>query len=159
MTSGSYEVRLTGPAVRALQRLEPKLADAVLRFLDGPLAENPMRTTKALGAELEGQRSGYVGIAYRVVVRVDEPARTVYVLRIAHRADVYRRMRACPLAPGQALSIDARAMRPSTTSKVAMVSVATPALMTCSCATTHREPKSTLVSMTHESSGFCSRGS
>jgi len=71
--------------------LEPKLADAVLRFLDGPLAENPMRT-KALGAELEGQRSGYVGIAYRVVVRVDEPARTVYVLRIAHRADVYRRM-------------------------------------------------------------------
>lgn len=77
MTSGSYEVRLTGPAVRALQRLEPKLADAVLRFLDGPLAENPMRTTKALGAELEGQRSGYVGIAYRVVVRVDEPARTV----------------------------------------------------------------------------------
>lgn len=92
MISGSYEVRLTGPAVRALQRLEPKLADAVLRFLDGPLAENPMRTTKALGAELEGQRSGYVGIAYRVVVRVDEPARTVYVLRIAHRADVYRRM-------------------------------------------------------------------
>lgn len=92
MTSGPYDVQLTGPAVRALQRLEPKLAGAVLRFLDGALAENPMRTTKALGAELAGQRSGYVGIAYRVVVRVDEPARTVYVLRIAHRADVHRRM-------------------------------------------------------------------
>lgn len=51
-----------------------------------------MRTTKALGAELDGQRSGYVGIAYRVVVRVDEEARTVYVMRIPHRADVYRRM-------------------------------------------------------------------
>lgn len=92
MTSEAYEVRLTGPAVRALHRLEPKLADAVLRFLEGPLAENPMRTTKALGAELDGQRSGYVGIAYRVVIRVDEEARTVYVMRIAHRADVYRRM-------------------------------------------------------------------
>lgn len=92
MTSESYDVQLTGPAVRALHRLEPKLADAVLRFLEGPLAQNPLRTTKALGAELEGQRSGYVGIAYRVVVRVDEESRTVYVLRIAHRADVYRRM-------------------------------------------------------------------
>jgi mRNA-degrading endonuclease RelE of RelBE toxin-antitoxin system len=51
-----------------------------------------LRTTKALGAELEGQRCGYIGIAYRVVVRVDEDARTVFVLRIAHRSDVYRRM-------------------------------------------------------------------
>lgn len=51
-----------------------------------------MRVTKPLGAELEGQRSGYVGIAYRVVVRVDAGARVVYVMRIAHRADVYRQM-------------------------------------------------------------------
>jgi mRNA-degrading endonuclease RelE of RelBE toxin-antitoxin system len=87
-----YDIQLTGPAVRALHRLEPKLADAVLRFLEGPLAANPLRTTKALGAELEGQRCGYIGIAYRVVVRVDEDARTVFVLRIAHRSDVYRRM-------------------------------------------------------------------
>lgn len=77
--------------MRALQRLEPKFADAVLRFLSGPLAENPLRVTKPLGAELEGQHTGYVGIAYRLVVRVDVEARTVYVLRIAHRADVYRR--------------------------------------------------------------------
>lgn len=90
MTSESYDVQITRPALRALTRLEPKFADAVLRFLDGPLAENPLRVTKPLGAELEGQRSGYVGIAYRVVVRVDEEDRTVYVLRVAHRADVYR---------------------------------------------------------------------
>jgi mRNA interferase RelE/StbE len=76
--------------MRALTRLEPKLADAVLRFLDGPLAENPLRVTKPLGAELDGQRSGYVGISYRVVVRVDEDDHTVYVLRVAHRADIYR---------------------------------------------------------------------
>jgi len=85
-----YDVQVTRPALRALQRLEPKFADAVLRFLDGPLTENPLRVTKPLGAELEGQRSGYVGIAYRVVVRVDEDDHVVYVLRIAHRADVYR---------------------------------------------------------------------
>lgn len=92
MTSPPYDVEVTRPALRALQRLEPKFVDAVLRFLEGPLAENPLRVTKPLGAELvEGQRSGYVGISYRVVVRVDEESRTVYVLRIAHRADVYRR--------------------------------------------------------------------
>lgn len=84
-----FEVRLTGPAVRALGRLPAKLADAVLRFCDGPLAENPMRVTKPLGAELAGMRSSYVGIAYRILVRIDESARVVYVLRIAHRADVY----------------------------------------------------------------------
>lgn len=92
MSSEPYDGQVTGPAVRALTRLEPKFAGAVLRFLDGPLAENPLRVTKPLGAELEGQRSGYVGIAYRVVVRVDETARTVYVLRIPRRADVYRGM-------------------------------------------------------------------
>ncbi|WP_292885592.1 type II toxin-antitoxin system RelE/ParE family toxin [Microbacterium sp.] len=91
MTSNPFDVRITSPALRALARLEPKFADAVLRFLEGPLTENPLRVTKPLGSELEGQRSGYVGIAYRVVVRVDEPAGVVYVLRIAHRADVYRR--------------------------------------------------------------------
>lgn len=87
-----YNVQVTRPALRALQRLESKFSDAVLRFLDGPLTKNPLRVTKALGAELEGQRSGYVGISYRVVVRIDIDARVVYVLRIAHRADVYRRL-------------------------------------------------------------------
>nr|WP_221244025.1 type II toxin-antitoxin system RelE/ParE family toxin [Cryobacterium roopkundense] len=80
---------MTGPAVRSLERLPAKLADAVLRFCDGPLADNPLRVTKPLGVELEGMRSGYVGIAYRVLVRIDEHANIVYVLRIVHRADVY----------------------------------------------------------------------
>ncbi|GHF04277.1 toxin RelG [Pseudolysinimonas yzui] len=69
--------------------MPPKLVDAVIRYLEGPLADNPLRATKALGAELEGLRAGYVGIAYRVLVRIDEDARLVHVLRIAHRADVY----------------------------------------------------------------------
>ena len=83
-------IELSRPAARALGRLPSKLVDAVLRFLDGPLAENPMRATKPLGAELEGLRVGCVGIAYRVLVRIDEEARLVRVMRIDHRADVYR---------------------------------------------------------------------
>lgn len=90
MTGEPYRVELSRPAARALGRLSPKIVDAVLRFLDGPLADNPMRVTKPLGAELEGLRSGYVGISYRVLVRIDDEARLVQVMRIAHRADAYR---------------------------------------------------------------------
>jgi mRNA-degrading endonuclease RelE of RelBE toxin-antitoxin system len=91
VTGELYRVELSGPSVRALERLPGKLVDAVLRYLDGPLTQNPMRATKPLGAELEGLRAGYVGISYRVLVRIDEDARLVQVMRIAHRADVYRR--------------------------------------------------------------------
>jgi mRNA interferase RelE/StbE len=90
LTAERYRVELSRPASRALGRLAPKLVDAVLRFLDGSLAENPLQATKPLGAELEGLRAGHVGISYRVLVRIDEDARVVQVMRIAHRADVYR---------------------------------------------------------------------
>jgi mRNA interferase RelE/StbE len=49
-----------------------------------------MRVTKPLTGELEGRRSGYVGIAFRVLVEVDESHRVVWVIRVAHRADAYR---------------------------------------------------------------------
>ena len=41
-------------------------------------------------AELGGMRSGFVGVANRVLVRIDEDIRVVHVMRIVHRADVYR---------------------------------------------------------------------
>ena len=88
--SEPHEVRLTPPAARALYKLPPRIADSVIRFLDGPLAQNPYRVTKPLGNELAGLRSGYVGVAFRVLVSIEDGARIVYVQRIAHRADAYR---------------------------------------------------------------------
>jgi mRNA interferase RelE/StbE len=85
-----YEVKLTPPAARALYRLPSRIADAVLRFLEGPLADNPYRVTKPLGRELAGLRAGYVGVAFRVLVAIDDEASVVYVNRIAHRTDAYR---------------------------------------------------------------------
>ena len=85
-----FTVRITAPAGRALGRMDPKVVDAVLAFVAGPLAENRLRVTKPLTGELEGRRSGYVGIAFRVLVEVDEDRRTVWVLKVAHRADIYR---------------------------------------------------------------------
>ena len=54
-----------------------------------PAPANP-ESRQTLAAELDGLRAGYVGIAYRVLVRIDEDNRVVRVMRIAHRADVYR---------------------------------------------------------------------
>ena len=85
-----YDVRVTPPAARSLYRLPLRIAEAVLRFLEGPLAENPYRVTKPLGNELAGMRTGYIGVAFRVLVSIDDDERIVFVRRVAHRADIYR---------------------------------------------------------------------
>lgn len=91
MTEGDlYEVRLTSPAIRTLGRIPEKLADAVLELCDGPLSANPLRVTKPLSGQLSAYRSAHVGVAYRVLVRVDREQLIVYVIRVAHRADAYR---------------------------------------------------------------------
>jgi mRNA interferase RelE/StbE len=89
VTQGGRILRLAGPAKRRVQRLPEKIAAAVLEFILGPLLENPQRVGRALRGELEGLHAARVG-AYRVVYGNDEEARTVTVLDVDHRGDVYR---------------------------------------------------------------------
>lgn len=86
---GPYHVVITGEAQRGLHRLPAKVAMAIIEFITGPLAGNPARLSKPLTNELDAYRTARRG-DYRVLIRVDEPARTVLVVRIDHRADVYR---------------------------------------------------------------------
>lgn len=89
--SGRYELFLSGVARRALERDLPlAIALAVWEFCDGPLRENPHRVGKPLGRELTGYFSARRG-AYRVLYRLIEDDSVVHVVRIEHRADVYRR--------------------------------------------------------------------
>jgi mRNA interferase RelE/StbE len=53
------------------------------------LTENPARLSNPLRGELEGLRSARRG-DYRVLLWIDEDASTVVIVRVAHRADVYR---------------------------------------------------------------------
>lgn len=81
---------LVAPAAeRTLARLPERVAAAVVEFLIGPLLEEPRRVGKPLQRELEGYWSARRG-AYRLIYRVDDTAGTVRVVRIDHRADVYR---------------------------------------------------------------------
>ena len=62
---------------------------AVVEFVTVVLPGNPLRLSKPLTGEFAELRSARRG-DYRVLIQVDEAARTVLVLRIAHRAEVYR---------------------------------------------------------------------
>lgn len=89
MTSPPWKLAVAGPAHRAVGRLPSKVAVAVLDFLLGPLSENPHRVGRPLRGDLEGLLSARVG-AYRVVYEINDLTRTVTVLHVDHRADVYR---------------------------------------------------------------------
>jgi mRNA interferase RelE/StbE len=90
----AYRLSLAPAARRALTEAAPvglpvAVAAAVGEFLVGPLLDRPHLVGHPLARELAGYHSARRG-AYRVVYRIDEHARTVHVVRIDHRADVYR---------------------------------------------------------------------
>jgi mRNA interferase RelE/StbE len=83
-----WDVRVMAPARRQLKRLPVGVAAAALETL-GAIASNPRRLGKPLRFELEGCFSARRG-PYRIVYRIDEKSRTVLILAVAHRADIYR---------------------------------------------------------------------
>jgi mRNA-degrading endonuclease RelE of RelBE toxin-antitoxin system len=79
---------MTPPARRQLDRLPISVVGAVIETLDA-IAGNPRRLGKPLRFELDGYRSARRG-PYRIIYGIDDAARIVSVVAIAHRADVYR---------------------------------------------------------------------
>lgn len=71
-----------------MDRIPPRIVPAVVEFVYGDLAENPQRVGKALSRDLDGRFSARRG-PYRVIYIINEEKKTVGVLRVDHRADVY----------------------------------------------------------------------
>lgn len=90
MTRSRWELVVAPSAERSLVRLPEKTAAAIVEFMLGPLTENPNRVGHRLRGDLEGFCSARRG-AYRIVYEMDQHANQIRVLRIDHRADVYRR--------------------------------------------------------------------
>jgi mRNA interferase RelE/StbE len=88
--SGAYRLSVAAGAERSMARLPERAATAIVEFLVGDLTESPRRVDHPLRNELVGLWSARRG-PYRVVFEIDEDAATVTVLRVDHRADVYRR--------------------------------------------------------------------
>ncbi|MGH3655439.1 MAG: type II toxin-antitoxin system RelE family toxin [Micromonosporaceae bacterium] len=85
-----YTAALTAAAGRSLQALPPRVAEALVAFIFEGLAANPRLRGKPLERDLEGLWSARRG-DYRILYRLDDDTKTVHVIRIAHRADAYRR--------------------------------------------------------------------
>lgn len=85
-----YELQVSPSAAQVIQdKLPEGAAAAVVEFITGTLLDNPYRVGKALRRELAGVYSARRG-AFCVLSEVDEGHREVTVLRVDHRADVYR---------------------------------------------------------------------
>lgn len=84
-----WAVKLTGPARRALESGLPEaVAWAAYTFVTVRLPVNPYRLGGEVSGPYEGMRSAQLG-TYRVVYRIGEGTRTVVVLSIRLRGDVY----------------------------------------------------------------------
>lgn len=88
MNDEPWRLFVAGPAVRDIRGLPEKYAVAVMEALRA-IAANPRRLGKPLRFELDGRWSARRG-PYRVIYAIDDTTRTVTVLAVAHRADVYR---------------------------------------------------------------------
>jgi len=85
-----YELEVSASAARIIQlKLSEAVAAAVIEFITGSLLEDPRRAGKELRNELAGTYSARRG-AFRVLYDIDDRLGLVTVLRIDHRADVYR---------------------------------------------------------------------
>ena len=89
MTEPAYRLVVAASAERALGRLPEGVAAAIVEFMVGTLTEAPRRVGHPLQRELAGLWAGRRG-PYRVVYEIDDDQHTISVLRIDHRADIYR---------------------------------------------------------------------
>ena len=85
-----YELRTTSTVRRALSETLPEaVAVAAYEFITGPLLAEPYRIGKRLLPPMADRFSARRG-TYRVIYRIDDKARVVTVVDVAHRRDVYR---------------------------------------------------------------------
>lgn len=86
-----YILRTTPTVRRAFaERLPEAVAAAVYEFITGPLVREPYRVGKQLMPPLDDRYSARRG-TYRIIYRIDDASRTVTVVDVDHRRDVYRR--------------------------------------------------------------------
>jgi mRNA interferase RelE/StbE len=89
MTEPGYRLTVARTAERSLSRLPESAAAAIVEFMLGDLTQAPRRVGHPLQRELAGFWSARRG-PYRVVYEIDDANPTITVVRIDHRADIYR---------------------------------------------------------------------
>jgi mRNA-degrading endonuclease RelE of RelBE toxin-antitoxin system len=89
VTEPVYRLVVAATAERALGRLPEGVAAAIVEFMLGALVDAPRRVGHPLQRELAGLWAARRG-PYRVVYEIDDEQQAINVVRIDHRADIYR---------------------------------------------------------------------
>lgn len=85
-----YALRTSPTVRRALAESLPEtVAMAAYEFMTGPLLREPYRVGKRLLPPLDDRFSARRG-TYRIIYRIDDKVRTITVVDIGHRRDIYR---------------------------------------------------------------------
>lgn len=84
----AYQVRVPKKVQGAVAKLPERIQRQVTNALKN-LRENP-RLGTALKGDLKGYWSYHIGRAYRIVYRIDDTEKVVWINRVRHRKHVYR---------------------------------------------------------------------
>lgn len=88
MSDPLWDVQVAPAARRQIGRLPISVAAAVIETFDA-IASNPRRLGKPLRFELKGYLSARRG-PYRIIYRINDATRSITVVAVGHRTDVYR---------------------------------------------------------------------
>jgi mRNA-degrading endonuclease RelE of RelBE toxin-antitoxin system len=88
-SAAGYQARLTASALRTISVVPPRVAEPLIAFIFGGLVSDPKRRGKPLQREMAGRWAARRG-DYRIVYRLDDESKTMHVLKIGYRSDIYR---------------------------------------------------------------------
>lgn len=84
----SYQVRVPKKVQREIAKLPKRIQQQVINALKG-LEKNP-RLGAPLKWNLKGYWSYHIGRAYRIVYRIDDDKKVVWINRVRHRRHAYK---------------------------------------------------------------------
>ena len=84
----AWQVKYSAAALKALARLDPPVQRRILSFVESRITDDPRGVGKAMQGDQHAWR--YRVGDYRLVCDIQEASRTVAVVRVGHRREIYR---------------------------------------------------------------------
>lgn len=88
----AWKIDFSGGASKVLRKLDPQVANRILRFLHDRLAaeDDPRRLGKLLKSSTFGELWRFRVGRYRLIAKLQDEVLTVLIVRIGHRRDIDR---------------------------------------------------------------------
>lgn len=84
----AWQVEYSAAALKTLQRFDPPIRRRILTFLETRVTDDPRHVGKAMQGDQRAWR--YRVGDYRLICDLQDATRTVFIVRIGDRKEVYR---------------------------------------------------------------------